>query len=190
MKVSESLKSIMTHKAFFDMKFVRDRHTCQLLQRIRSKPSPVTPPCQFKGKQIGPLVDLGLGQIHFPEKTISLQVDANYKVLFDKQHLQQILTNLLDNALHHNLVGDNKQKPLPVIIKVYKEGSVFLDIINSGNKISLEDSKHLFEPFFTTESSGTGLGLFMAKELANSNHASLNYIPLEDKTCFRIQIGA
>jgi len=133
------------------------------------------------------------GQIHFPKDAISLQVDSNFKISFDKQHLQQILSNLVENALRHNLKqnqdGNKGQKKLPVIIKVYKEGGIFMDVINYGNKISLEDAKHLFEPFFTTQTTGTGLGLFMAKELADSNHASLNYVPLEDKTCFRIKFA-
>jgi len=91
--------------------------------------------------------------------------------------------------LKQNQDGNKGQKKLPVIIKVYKEGGIFMDVINYGNKISLEDAKHLFEPFFTTQTTGTGLGLFMAKELADSNHASLNYVPLEDKTCFRIKFA-
>jgi two-component system, NtrC family, sensor histidine kinase PilS len=127
-------------------------------------------------------------QIHFPKKIISLQIESNFKVSFDKQHLQQILSNLLENALRHNLLEQIEHNLLPVIIKIYKEDAVIIDIINSGNQISIADSKHLFEPFFTTQSTGTGLGLFMAKELADSNHASLNYIPLENKTCFRIKM--
>lgn len=132
-------------------------------------------------------------QIHFPAETISLQIESNFNISFDKIHLQQILTNLLENALRHNLqhyqLENKQQKPLPVIIKVGKESSVYIDVINYGTHITTEDAKHLFEPFFTTQSTGTGLGLFMAKELADSNHASLNYIPLEDKTCFRIIFG-
>ena len=61
-----------------------------------------------------------------------------------------------------------------------------LDVFNFGHKIKPEDEVNLFEPFFTTKSSGTGLGLYMAKELANSNHALLSYIPYDDKTCFRL----
>ncbi len=114
-------------------------------------------------------------------------------MLFDKQHLQQILVNLLQNALRHKLPHDQnidkENQTFPVLLRVYKATTIFLDVINSGEKITTEDEKHLFEPFFTTQTSGTGLGLFMAKELAESNHASLDYIPLEDKTCFRITFG-
>lgn len=132
-------------------------------------------------------------QIHFPAESVSLQIESNYEVLFDKQHLQQILVNLLQNALRYNLSYnqelDKEQNLFPVVIKVYKASSILLDVINFGEKITTEDEKHLFEPFFTTQTSGTGLGLFMSKELAESNHANLNYIPLEDKTCFRITFG-
>jgi len=133
-------------------------------------------------------------QIHFPKKAISLEIESNFKVSFDKQHLHQILTNLIDNALRHNSKHiqseTGEKKNMPVIIKVYNENFTFLDVINYGDKISVEDAKHLFEPFFTTESTGTGLGLFMARELADSNHASLSYIPLEDKTCFRMEFAS
>jgi two-component system, NtrC family, sensor histidine kinase PilS len=132
-------------------------------------------------------------QIHFPAESISLQIEENFEVLFDKQHLQQILVNLLQNALRHKLPHDQnidkENQTFPVLLRVYKATTIFLDVINSGEKITTEDEKHLFEPFFTTQTSGTGLGLFMAKELAESNHASLDYIPLEDKTCFRITFG-
>ncbi|MFK5894743.1 MAG: histidine kinase dimerization/phospho-acceptor domain-containing protein, partial [Pseudomonadota bacterium] len=63
-------------------------------------------------------------QIHFPAESVSLQIESNYEVLFDKQHLQQILVNLLQNALRYNLSYnqelDKEQNLFPVVIKVYK----------------------------------------------------------------------
>ena len=50
-----------------------------------------------------------------------------------------------------------------------------------------EQRQRLFEPFFTTSTQGTGLGLFMSRELALSNGASLEYIALPTNgSCFRL----
>jgi two-component system, NtrC family, sensor histidine kinase PilS len=127
-------------------------------------------------------------QIHFPSDQISLVVEDEFIISFDPQHLQQILANLIQNALRHNLSVKNKQS-MPVTIKIYQDVSIKIDILNYGEKITDEDEKHLFEPFFTTQASGTGLGLYMAKELADSNYSSLNYIPLKSQTCFRLVFG-
>jgi two-component system sensor histidine kinase PilS (NtrC family) len=144
-------------------------------------------------------------QIHFPADQISLIVEDDYIISFDPQHLQQILANLIQNALRHSLVIDNSELDsreldkaylnnhkliMPVTIKIYQEATIRIDILNYGEKITAEDEEHLFEPFFTTQTSGTGLGLYMAKELADSNFSRLNYIPLGSQTCFRLVFGS
>ena len=50
-----------------------------------------------------------------------------------------------------------------------------------------EEAGSLFEPFFTTENKGTGLGLYISRELCESNRARLDYVPREGSgACFRI----
>ena len=62
-----------------------------------------------------------------------------------------------------------------------------LDLIDAGPGVSDEAMQHLFEPFFTTEAHGTGLGLYLSRELAEGNQAQLNYVRQDDgKGFFRL----
>jgi len=112
---------------------------------------------------------------------------ANTMIRFDTGHLNQILVNLCQNALHHS----KQVEDLPRVIisggRTEGESRPYLDIYDKGPGISEEVREQIFEPFFTTESTGTGLGLYLSRELAEGNQAHLNYIKDNDgKGCFRI----
>ncbi|MBI1422791.1 MAG: hypothetical protein GC149_04930 [Gammaproteobacteria bacterium] len=101
---------------------------------------------------------------------------ADTQIRFDTGHLHQILTNLCDNGLRHSRQHSNE-------IKLILRGGLdagdtrpHLDVIDSGTGVSEEASQHLFEPFFTTEARGTGLGLYLSRELAEGNQAHLTYV--------------
>lgn len=104
-------------------------------------------------------------------------------VLIDPDHLRQIMDNLCRNALRYG-----KPEAGPIILQVLSVQQVpCIAIIDNGAGISSEQQLHLFEPFFTTSSSGTGLGLYISKELAELNQAKLNYYLTDDKrSCFRL----
>jgi len=66
----------------------------------------------------------------------------------------------------------------------------FVEVIDQGNGIDPEKVESIFEPFFTTESKGSGLGLYIARELCESNKATLNYLPVPTSgCCFRISFS-
>lgn len=96
-------------------------------------------------------------------------------ILFDRVHLARIVTNLLANGWRHSsqvagalrLEVAHGTDPQRLLIRVRDDGP----------GVSEEALSHLFEPFFTTESSGTGLGLYIARELAEANDARLDYLP-------------
>jgi two-component system sensor histidine kinase PilS (NtrC family) len=62
-----------------------------------------------------------------------------------------------------------------------------LEVIDHGPGIAEEHITHIFEPFYTTEASGTGLGLYISRELCESNQARLEYEPMVPRgSCMRI----
>lgn len=95
---------------------------------------------------------------------------------FDPNQMEQVLINLIENALHH---GNKRLEDSCVFIVVGEnkdQNQVFIDVIDEGSGIAPENMEHLFEPFFTTESQGTGLGLYLSREICEANQAQLEYL--------------
>ncbi|MGR8933896.1 MAG: sensor histidine kinase [Gammaproteobacteria bacterium] len=118
-----------------------------------------------------------------------LQFDSGAKdirVLMDNEHLQQILDNLCYNALKHGGAQNGW-----LLLKAGRTNhEPVLDIIDSGPGVSPEYREHLFEPFFTTSPTGTGLGLYISRELAELNQAKLTYrFSTEYGSCFRLTLA-
>ena len=64
-----------------------------------------------------------------------------------------------------------------------------IDVIDHGTGVPRADQPMLFEPFFTTVAEGSGMGLYLCKELCEINNASLNYRPTDTgESCFRISV--
>ncbi|MEI6708603.1 MAG: ATP-binding protein [Methylococcales bacterium] len=104
-------------------------------------------------------------------------------VFIDPSHLKQIMDNLCQNALKY---GESEAGVIIVQTVMLKQIPC-IDVIDNGSGISPENLSHLFEPFFTTSASGTGLGLYISKELAELNQAKLvYYVTADNKTCFRL----
>jgi len=112
---------------------------------------------------------------------------SDVKIRFDISHLEQILTNLCENSLRHskNYIASPKVELRGGITPEFNRP--FLDIIDHGTGMDPETAQHIFEPFFTTEATGSGLGLYISRELAECNQARMNYIPIATGgSCFRI----
>ena len=99
--------------------------------------------------------------------------NADTLVSFDRRHLNQILWNLCKNGWRHSKNAENSLS-LTVSLSA-KTQTVHIEISDDGDGIPENIRVHLFEPFFTTEKSGTGLGLYIARELADANGAKLQY---------------
>ena len=116
---------------------------------------------------------------------IHLQIQNDISVWFDPLQLQHILVNLLQNAVHHS----KKLHEAPIIRVLAsqdEQNHVVLDVMDSGPGVSAKALETLFEPFFTTEPNGTGLGLYLSKAFCEANNAQLLYIPQTRGACFRI----
>jgi len=101
----------------------------------------------------------------------------------DSNHLKQIMDNLCLNALKYG-----KPELGAIVLQVLNnQQDVCIEIIDRGLGISNENIHHLFEPFFTTSASGTGLGLYISRELAELNQAKLSYhLTKDNRSCFRL----
>lgn len=102
---------------------------------------------------------------------VSLKPAPAMKICFDRSHLHQVLWNLVSNALRHSTRGQGAVRIEPILAN--EAGRVELHVLDDGPGVALEDRQQIFEPFFTTHHQGTGLGLFIARELCVANGASL-----------------
>ncbi len=101
----------------------------------------------------------------------------------DPAHLKQIMDNLCQNALRY---GHPEQGALLISIQDNIYGPC-IEVIDNGSGIKPEHLEQLFEPFFTTSASGTGLGLYISRELAELNQAKLSYyLTDKNRSCFRL----
>lgn len=116
--------------------------------------------------------------------------DPTAIVPFDPSQLDQVLTAICMNGLRYSKQV-TRQESLLLHARFYADSRLtVLDVIDDGPGVSDEHIDQLFEPFYTSEQSGTGLGLFIAKELCESNQARLDYLPTEQgKSCFRISFA-
>ena len=113
---------------------------------------------------------------------------APTEVQTDPRHLHQILANLCENALIH--AGHDGRPPRILARLRHDQGrqhQTLLDILDDGPGIPATAVSEIFNPFFTTTSHGTGLGLYIARELAETNGIALSYLPVEPHgSCFRL----
>ena len=105
-------------------------------------------------------------------------------VSFDRSHLNQVMWNLCRNALRYC-----QKQPGSILLNVRpgpRQGTIELSVRDDGSGIAESLRGHLFEPFFTTASSGTGLGLYIAREICEANGATLEYVDRQAGTQFSL----
>jgi len=117
-----------------------------------------------------------------PATRFQIEIAREATVEFDREHLRQVLWNLLRNAVRHA-----RAEAGSVRLAVTAFGDqVELNVIDNGPGVPASVQGQLFEPFFTTDSKGTGLGLYLARELSAANRALLEYVADLPGAHFRI----
>jgi two-component system sensor histidine kinase PilS (NtrC family) len=105
----------------------------------------------------------------------------------DPSHLHQIMWNLCENAVKY---GQKPGATAPVEVRIGRivsSNRPFVEVADRGPGIPVADAERIFEPFFTAGTGGIGLGLFISRELAQTNRAVLLYEPRPGGgTIFRI----
>jgi two-component system sensor histidine kinase PilS (NtrC family) len=121
-----------------------------------------------------------------PAGTMLLEIPAGLSVMFDRGHLNQIVWNLLRNAWQH---CQRKAGSIRITARAgYMGDAVICELGDDGNGIPADLRGQVFEPFFTTRPGGTGLGLYIARELADANGGSLELLPKGPGAQFRLTL--
>ena len=110
---------------------------------------------------------------------ITLDVNpSDMMVRMDPQQLHQILWNLCHTGVRYSIARTGTPRLRLRAGLTADAHTPFLDVIDFGAGVAPEAVDHLFEPFFTTETTGTGLGLYISRELCESNLARLHYMAM------------
>jgi len=113
--------------------------------------------------------------LELPEGELSVaDTGPGVEIRMDPSHLRQVLWNLCDNAVKYANKADGGLIELN-IGRTGRTGQPFLDVLDQGLGVDPGTADNIFEPFFTARSGGTGLGLYISRELCELNRATLTY---------------
>ena len=141
-------------------------------------------PTAFDSSSLAALIDEMRQTEEIPATAVIVDMSPAVHFSFDPDHLRQIVWNLLRNAWRHC-----RQQAGSIRINAsLRSGLMTLEIKDDGPGLPPDLENKLFEPFFTTHAQGTGLGLFLARELAEANQAELSYVPGSDGARFRLRL--
>lgn len=113
---------------------------------------------------------------------ININVPNGLNILFDESQLKSVFINLIRNAIRHN----SPDQFIEVLAYINEE-HVFVDVIDHGQGVEQSKIQNLFAPFFSTSTDGTGLGLYLCKNLCELNHAKIEYVSITAGACFRVK---
>jgi two-component system sensor histidine kinase PilS (NtrC family) len=126
------------------------------------------------------LEDFSRGYLKSLNRHAELTIECEYRELlveFDQENLQRVMSNLLDNALRHSKLATGLEQAKITVGQDFTSQRCLVSIIDAGEGVAPADQAKLFEPFFTTVPEGSGMGLYLCKELCEINNATLSYLP-------------
>ena len=151
----------------------------QLNRRDRQQPEVI-----HLGEFVRSITDEIVQAEAMPSTGLAIEIDDELRVMFDRGHLSQIAWNLVRNAWQHC-----RREPGSIRIAAragYMGDAVIFELADDGPGVPVEFRAQIFEPFFTTRPGGTGLGLYIARELCDANGAALELLPKSPGAIFRI----
>jgi two-component system sensor histidine kinase PilS (NtrC family) len=123
---------------------------------------------------------------NIPASSIQIIAPDDLVVIFDRGHFNQILWNLVRNAWQH---CQKREASVRLNARAgYMGDAVIFELADDGPGIPAELRGQIFEPFFTTRVGGTGLGLYIARELADANGSTLELLPKSPGAQFRMTL--
>jgi two-component system sensor histidine kinase PilS (NtrC family) len=158
----------------------------QLSRRERSRPECIS----LASWGYGMINDFKQGQA-LGQDQLRLVVDQrDARALVDPSQLTQVVWNLLRNAIRY---GRQPDQPADITLRIRQPNptqGALVEVIDRGPGIPPPNQRQLFEPFFTTRADGTGLGLYICKQLLGANQGSIEYIAVPGGgSCFRVQLA-
>ena len=122
----------------------------------------------------------------FHEPYISFEpTDKSLMIRLDRIQLTRIITNLVTNSIHALKLTENKS----IEVRIKDEGPrVLIEVEDNGEGISQEDAPFIFEPKFTTKSSGMGLGLPMVRNILEAFNGEISFFSEEGRTVFSVSL--
>lgn len=147
-----------------------------VLQLSRGTPARVEP-MVVRGWLTGFAQEFALGH-HLDPDCVRVEVEPpGLEIQADANHLHQVLWNLAQNAVEYG----NAERAQPRITLAAgidaDSGAPYVEVRDPGPGLDPETAQQVFEPFYTGSARGTGLGLYIARELCELNHAALEYLP-------------
>lgn len=147
----------------------------QLSRRDRARPEPVD-----LRPWVARLVEDGRRAARLDEGQISVRiVPEDSRVLTDPRQMGQVVAVLLENASTH-YPGDRARLRIAVEGGIDADGTAYLEVTDNGAGIPVDVRGRIFEPFFSTRHNGTGLGLYLARELSEGCGVRLEQAPAAD----------
>lgn len=173
-EMKESL-TIINSKSKQLLNFVDD------YRQVAELPKPV-----FKMISLTNIVESALGflKLEFEKNHITIINSLENQTIFaDQKMIERCLINLYLNAIY--AVVDTSEKIIKTEIKIINKRTI-LSVEDNGVGVSNEIKDKIFLPFFTTRSSGSGIGLTLSKSIIEAHNGYLNYKPLEQGSRFEI----
>jgi len=119
---------------------------------------------------IGEIVSLARSQIDHHEIALTLELQPSLPaVLADKVQIEQVVGNLLLNAIEAMMTSANKVRRLQIVSSTSDTGAVRCSIADSGVGFRQGEVDHLFDAFWTTKADGIGLGLTISRSIIEAN---------------------
>jgi two-component system sensor histidine kinase PilS (NtrC family) len=131
-----------------------------------------------------------LDGLHQPAE-VTIRCDYQELLIeFDPENLRRVITNLLDNALRHSKMATGKESARIEVELDFATHQCLIDVIDTGEGVPEGELGKLFEPFYTTIEEGSGMGLYLCRELCEINNADLSYrTTAAGESCFRIALN-
>ena len=146
-------------------------------------------PAKLRRQTLQPIFErtLALVKPHAEENGVELHIEGSSDcvALTDGEHLQQVLMNLLLNAIDASRPGGD------VCLRVHQlNGHVEIEVEDSGSGLTAEQRERVFEPFYTTKTGGTGLGLAVTKTLVERMDATIEAENGRSGALFRVRLSS